>query len=62
MKTRRVIRAADIELFFGVATRQARRLLKDLKVEYNKKRHQPATVSEFCEYFNVREDELLKVM
>jgi len=59
---RRVIRASDIEIFFGYSTRQARRYLKDIREEYNKEKHQPVTVAEFCEYFNVRESEILMVM
>ena len=62
MTRRRVIRAADVEVFYGIASRQARRLLKDVKCEYHKKKHQPVTVSEFCKYFNIEEKEFLSVM
>jgi len=59
---RRVIRASDIEIFFGISTSQARRYLKDIKEQYNKENHQPVTVFDFCKYFDVDEKEITMVM
>ncbi|MGB2087459.1 MAG: hypothetical protein ACPHVL_02375 [Psychroflexus salarius] len=62
MTSRRVIRAADIEAFFGISTRQARQYLADVKEEYQKKRHQPVTLAEFCKYFGIQKEEFLEIM
>lgn len=62
MTRRRVIRARDIEQFFGIGTRQARQYLADVRSEYEKEQHQPVTLSEFCEYYKIRKEEFLESM
>jgi hypothetical protein len=62
MTKRRVIRAADIEAFFGIGTRQARQYISDVRQEYHKQKHQPITLKEFCEYYNIHKDEFLETM
>lgn len=62
MTKRRVIRAADIEAFFGIGTRQARQYISDVRQEFQKQKHQPVTLSELCQYFNINKDEFLEIM
>jgi DNA-directed RNA polymerase specialized sigma subunit len=62
MTKRRVIRAADIEAFFGIGTRQARQYISDVRQEYHKQKHQPITLTEVCKYFNISKDEFLEIM
>jgi hypothetical protein len=56
---RRVIRVEDIELFFDIKSRAAYARLSEMKTYYNKKKHQPITITCFCEYYDIAEQELL---
>lgn len=50
---RKIIKASDIEVFFGVGKRQAYNILRKIRSYYKKKKHQPITLNEFAEFFDV---------
>ncbi len=56
---RRVIRVEDIEKFFDIKSRAAYARMLEIKTYYSKKKHQPITISCFCEYYDVQEQEFL---
>jgi|LakMenEpi03Aug12_release.lakeMendotaPanAssembly.Ray.scaffolds.fasta_scaffold822964_2 hypothetical protein len=56
---RRVIKAKDIQNFFGKGTRMSFKMMKSLREEYKKKPHQPITMDEFCNYYGVKETDLM---
>ncbi len=56
---RRVIKAKDIQHFFGKGERMSFKMMKSLRMEYNKKPHQPVTMEEFCNYYGVKETDLM---
>jgi hypothetical protein len=55
---RQVITARDIQLFFGKGQRMSYKMIADMRKHYKKKRHQPVTIDEFCNYYNVKRVDL----
>jgi hypothetical protein len=55
---RLVIYAKDIQRITGRSDRYTRELLKRIREKFNKQRHHPVTRSEFCEYMNMKEEEI----
>ncbi len=58
--SRRVIQVSDIQSFFGKKKRMAYKMIAEMKRHFKKKRHQPITFTEFCEYYGTTEEELTK--
>lgn len=56
---RRVIRAKDIQYFFGKGERMSFKMMKTMRQELNKKPYQPITISDFCDYYGVKEADVL---
>lgn len=50
---RQVITAKDMQLYFGKKESMSFKMMSQMKKELGKKKHQPITISEFCEYYNV---------
>jgi hypothetical protein len=59
---RRVIRVEDIEKFFDIKSRAAYARMSDIRIYFEKKKHQPITINCFCEYYDVEEQEFLLVI
>lgn len=55
---RQVITARDIQLFFGKGQRMSYKMIADMRKHYNKQKHQPVTIDEFCNYFKVKREDL----
>lgn len=55
---RQVIKARDIQNFFGKKERQSFKMIADMRKHFVKKPFQPITVGEFCEYYGVKPEEL----
>lgn len=51
--SRQVIKARDIQNFFGKQERQSFKMMAEMRVHFNKDKHQPITVNEFCTYYKV---------
>ena len=56
---RQVIRAQDIQIFFGKGERMSYKMIAEMKKHFNKERHQPITIDEFCSYYKVKKEDLL---
>lgn len=59
---RQIIKAIDIQVFFGKGESMSFKMLRNIKKELAKKRHQPITIDEFCKYFDISKEELLPII
>lgn len=59
---RQVITARDIQLFFGKKERMSYKMIADMRRYYEKEKHQPITIDEFCNYFKVKQDDIYKAI
>lgn len=59
---RQVIKARDIQNFFGKKERQSFKMMAEIKRVLNKKTFQPITIDDFCEYYNVKPEGLRRAM
>ena len=62
MNNRICIYAKDVQVITGKSERSARKLLSRIRQHYAKDKHHFITVSDFCEYTGVGEEEVRKVM
>ena len=56
--SRQVVKARDIQNFFGKKERQSFKMMGELRKHFLKKAHQPITIGDFCQYYNVKSEEL----
>ncbi|WNM17969.1 transcription initiation factor IIE subunit beta family protein [Flavobacterium capsici] len=47
------IYAKDVQIITGKSERQARKIINSIKDAYAKKKHQPVTIKEFCDYMDL---------
>lgn len=59
---RQVIKARDIQNFFGKKERQSFKMMAEIRKELSKKPFQPITIDDFCKYYNVKSEELRTAM
>ncbi|GAB1449416.1 hypothetical protein MASR2M44_24440 [Bacteroidota bacterium] len=52
---RKVVCAKDVMILTGKSLRTAYRILKDIRVSYNKAKHQVVTTRELTEYLGIRD-------
>jgi hypothetical protein len=55
---RQVVKARDIQYFFGKQERQSFKMMAEMRMHFNKEKHQPITVTEFCAYYKINPIEL----
>ena len=60
--SRQIIRARDLQNFFGKQERQSYKMMADMRAHFGKLPFQPITVSNFCEYYGIKACELLEAM
>lgn len=60
-KNRLCIYPKDISLILGKSTRQSERILSHIRVVLKKKKHQYVTISEFAEYADIPEEEVMAI-
>jgi hypothetical protein len=48
----------DIQLITGKSERQARNIISQIKLKYNKEKHQAVTLEEFCHYMGLKSVEV----
>jgi len=48
----------DAAQLIGISEREAQRLFQEMRLAYNKKKHQYITVKEFCKYTGITEEEI----
>lgn len=56
--SRQVVKARDIQNFFGKKERQSFKMMGELRKHFLKKAFQPITIGDFCQYYNVKSEEL----
>ena len=56
---RQVIRATDIMNFFGKKDRMSYKIMATIRKQLGKKPRQPITISEFCDYYKIKETDLI---
>jgi hypothetical protein len=59
---RQVITAKDIQLYFGKKESMSFKMMTQMKKELGKKKHQPITITEFCEYYNVEKEGIVDII
>ena len=53
---RQVITAKDIQLYFGKKESMSFKMINQIKKDLKKLKHQPITIAEFCQYYNVEKE------
>ncbi|WP_333696562.1 hypothetical protein [Flavobacterium sp.] len=59
---RQVITARDIQLFFGKGQRMSYKMIAEMRKHFDKEKHQPVTIEEFCTYFKVKREEVYQAI
>lgn len=59
---RQVIKARDIQNFFGKQERQSFKMMSEMRKYFHKEKHQPITIKEFCTYYKVEPRDLYYAM
>ena len=52
---RQVITAKDIQLYFGKKPSMSFKMMSQIKKDLGKLKHQPVTIADFCQYYNVEQ-------
>lgn len=52
----------DIHLITGRSERQSREILRQIKKHYNKEKHQPITIEEFCDYMKLDAQKIIPLI
>ncbi len=55
-----VIYTKDIQRIIGKSDSYSRKILRAIRKELGKQKHQPISVREFCNYMNLQESEVIK--
>ena len=59
---RQVIKARDIQHFFGKKERQSFKMMAEMRKRFAKEAFQPITIAEFCEFYKVKPEDLYSAM
>jgi hypothetical protein len=59
---RQIIKASDIQIYFGKSQSTSNKMLREIRKTLNKVRYQPITIKEFCGYYNVSVDEVIETI
>ena len=59
---RQVIKAKDIQIFFGKGQSMSIKMMRTIKKELNKSKHQPITIDDFCAYFKIKHEEICPII
>lgn len=60
--TRICIYTKDVQLITGKSERQSRNILMNIRDAYAKKKHQPITIYEFCDYMDFKINDILSML
>ena len=55
LEMRQVITAKDIQLYFGKKPSMSFKMMSQIKKDLGKLKHQPVTIADFCQYYNVEQ-------
>lgn len=56
---RQIVKAIDIQIFFGKSQGMSNKMLRTIRKALNKEKHQPITIGEFCTVFKITDAEPL---
>ena len=59
IKKRICIYPQDVQLITGKSERYGRKIIKNIKDNLRKKKHQLVTIDEFCEYMGLEKTEIM---
>lgn len=59
---RQVVKARDIMYFFGKRERQSFKMMAEMRKHFKKQKHQPITVTNFCDYWGINASEFYSSM
>ena len=59
---RQVIKAIDIQVFFGKGESMSIKMIQNIKRELKKGKHQPITIDDFCGYYGTKREEIIPVI
>lgn len=59
---RQVIKAIDIQEFFGKKESMSFKMIRKIKLDLNKKNHQPITIDEFCTYYGITRQQIIPII
>lgn len=61
-KMRQIVKAKDIQKYFGKKESMSFKIIKTIKKELHKKNHQPVTIDDFCNYYGVTKDSISQII
>jgi hypothetical protein len=59
---RQVIQAKDIQVYFGKKESMSFKMMREMKIHYNKSKYQPISIKDFCDYYKVDEQSVIKTI
>ncbi len=59
---RQIIKAIDIQVFFGKGESMSFKMLKNIKKDLEKQPHQPITIDDFCNYYGICREEIIPII
>jgi hypothetical protein len=59
---RQIIKAIDIQIYFGKSQSMSNKMLRQMRTALSKMPYQPIIIKEFCNYYQVDEDSIVKVI
>lgn len=59
---RQIVTAKDIQNYFGKKESMSFKMLRQMKNDLGKMRHQPITINEFCTYYAVDRESVMEVI
>ena len=63
MKThRQIVKAIDIQIYFGKSQSMSNKMLRSIRRALHKEKYQPITITEFCGYYKIETEPLIKVI
>ena len=59
---RQIIKATDIQIYFGKSQNMSNKMLRQMRKALGKQTFQPITIKEFCAYYRIEEESIIKVI
>ncbi len=59
---RQVVTAKDIQCYFGKKESMSFKMMRQMKKDLGKQNHQPITITEFCQYYNVEKEGIIEII
>lgn len=56
------IHTKEVQIITGKSERTARTVINDIKITYNKQKHQEITIREFCDYMGFPYEEVYQMI